>query len=87
MSQRREIRSAYIEWAKLRAGAAYNLAASDLLHFPMRELKVYTEELEITGPGGYGYEPLQQRLAARAGAGAGPRVVPGCLRARPPDRA
>lgn len=67
MSGRREIRSEYIEWAKLRSAAKYELAASDVLRFPLSELKVRVEELEITGPGGYGYEPLQQRLAARAG--------------------
>jgi len=69
MSQRREIRSVYIEWAKLRSGARYELATSDVQHFPMRELKVRAEDLEITGTDGYGYEPLQERLAARAGVG------------------
>jgi aspartate/methionine/tyrosine aminotransferase len=67
MSQRREIRSVYIEWAKLRSEAKYGLAASDVKRFPMSELKVRVEDLEITGPGGYGFEPLQERLAARAG--------------------
>lgn len=68
--QRREIRSAYIEWAKLRSKARYNLAASDVLHFPLAELRVRIEDLEITGPDGYGYEPLLARLAAKAGVAA-----------------
>jgi aspartate/methionine/tyrosine aminotransferase len=65
--QRREVRSAYIEWAKLRSQARYDLAASDLLHLPLAELGARIEDLEITVPGGYGYEPLQQRLASKAG--------------------
>ena len=64
--QRREIRSAYIEWAKLRSGARYNLAASDVLHFPLSELPVRIEDLEISGSSGYGYQPLLERLSAKA---------------------
>jgi aspartate/methionine/tyrosine aminotransferase len=64
--QRREIRSAYIEWAKLRSAARYNLAASDMLHFPLSELPVRIEDLEITGSSGYGYQPLLERLSAKA---------------------
>ena len=64
--QRREIRSAYIEWAKLRSAARYNLAASDVLHFPLKELPVRIEDLEITGSSGYGYQPLLERLSAKA---------------------
>lgn len=67
-SQRREIRSAYIEWAKLRSEARFSLAASDLLHFPLAELPVRIEDLEITGPSGYGYGPLLERLSAKTGA-------------------
>ena len=52
--QRREIRSAYIEWAKLRSDARYNLAASDVLHFRLSELPVRIEDLEISGSSGYG---------------------------------
>src|SRR6202050_2785288 len=64
--QRREIRSAYIEWAKLGSGARYNLAASDVLHFPLSELPVRIEDLQITGPSGYGYQPLLERLSVKA---------------------
>jgi aspartate/methionine/tyrosine aminotransferase len=63
--QRREIRSAYIEWSKLRSGARYNLATSDVLHFPLSELPVRIEDLEITGSSGYGYHPLLERLSAK----------------------
>jgi aspartate/methionine/tyrosine aminotransferase len=65
--QRRDIRSAYIEWAKLRSDAAYSLAPSGVVNFPLRELGIRGDDLEITGPVGYGYAPLQERLAKRAG--------------------
>src|SRR5579864_8149653 len=65
--QRREVRSAYMEWAKLRSAARFNLAASDLSHLLMADLHARMEDLEITGPGAYGFEPLMQRLAAKAG--------------------
>src|ERR1700734_2775309 len=64
--QRRDIRSAYIEWAKLRSGARFKLAASDVLHFPLSELAVRIEDLQITGSSGYGYQPLLERLSAKA---------------------
>jgi len=66
--QRREIRSVYIEWAKLRSAARYNLAASDVSHYPLADLHVRIEDLELTGSEtGYGFERLMQRLAAKAG--------------------
>lgn len=65
--QRRDVRSVYMEWAKLRSPAPYNLAASDLSHFPLADLHVPIEALELTGPGAYGFEPLLERLALKAG--------------------
>jgi aspartate/methionine/tyrosine aminotransferase len=65
--QRREIRSSYIEWGKLRSEAKFNLARSDIRSFPLAKLPVKIEDLEISGPGGYGYEALQQRLATKCG--------------------
>lgn len=67
MSQRREIRSSYIEWAKLRSGARYDLSGSDTLRLPLAELPVRLQDLEISGPDVYGYAPLQERIAAKAG--------------------
>jgi aspartate/methionine/tyrosine aminotransferase len=68
MSYRRtEARTAYIEWAKLSASAKYNLAASGVKGVPLDELPVQLEELELSVPGGYGYPPLLERLAARYG--------------------
>jgi aspartate/methionine/tyrosine aminotransferase len=66
MSYRRtEARTAYIEWAKLHAGAKYNLAASGVKGLGLGELPVRMEDLELSAPGGYGYPPLLERLAAR----------------------
>src|SRR6202167_2364583 len=65
--QRREIRSGYIEWAKLRSSARYNLAISDVEHVRLADLGASIADLEISGPGGYGYEPLLQKLSAKSG--------------------
>jgi aspartate/methionine/tyrosine aminotransferase len=66
-SRRAEMRSVYLEWAKTRSSAGYSLSASDVLIIPLSRLPVRLEDIEISGPGGYGYAPLQERLARRAG--------------------
>src|ERR1700719_2421139 len=66
--QRREIRSTYIEWAKLRSEARCKLASSDMLAYPLKDLPIRIEQLEIASPSdGYGYAPLIERLAKKAG--------------------
>jgi aspartate/methionine/tyrosine aminotransferase len=68
MSYRRtEVRTAYIEWAKLHASAKFNLAASGVKGVPLSELPVRWEELELSVMGSYGYAPLLERLAWRYG--------------------
>jgi len=57
--------SKYLAWAKLHSSARYNLATSGILNFPLSALPVSIEDLEINGPGVYGYAPLQQRLAKK----------------------
>ncbi len=52
-----------MEFAKLRSGAKYNLATSGIMSYPLAELPVRIEDLEINGPTVYGYAPLQERLA------------------------
>ena len=66
-SPARTKRSAYMEWAKTRSHAKFNLATSGLLNFPFKEFPLRIDDLELTAPGGYGYEPLIQRLARHAG--------------------
>ena len=63
----REMSSSYMEWAKTRSQARFNLATSGLAHFPLAELPVRIEDLELSGPSYYGYPPLQQAIAAKCG--------------------
>ncbi|MEK6289513.1 MAG: pyridoxal phosphate-dependent aminotransferase [Acidobacteriota bacterium] len=65
---KRAKRSDYIEWAKTRSQARFSLATSGVIHYPMAELPVRLEDIELSGPSWYGYEPLQQALAAKCGA-------------------
>jgi aspartate/methionine/tyrosine aminotransferase len=60
--------SRYMAWAKLCSQARYNLAVSGVLDYPLVELPVRIEDLEIGGTGPYGYKPLMKRLAAKSGA-------------------
>jgi len=59
--------SRYMEWAKLHSNARFNLAISGVIDYPLAELPVEIEDLEIGGTGPYGYEPLMERLAVKAG--------------------
>jgi aspartate/methionine/tyrosine aminotransferase len=62
---RTQARSAYMEFAKLRSGAKYNLATSGMANYTMAELGVSVDQLEINPPAGYGYEPLHRAIAER----------------------
>lgn len=57
--------SRYMQWAKLRSTAKYNLATSGMMNLPLSALGVKLEELEINGPTVYSYEPLLNSLATR----------------------
>ena len=63
----RTMSSAYLEWAKLCAQAKYNLAASGIAGYPLSQLTVKIEDLQINGPTIYGYPPLLERLAHKYG--------------------
>lgn len=67
ISLRTNARSPYMEFAKLRSAAKYNLATSGVMSFPLSGLPVRLEDLEINGPTLYGYAPLRERLAKRNG--------------------
>ena len=43
------MRSPYMEFAKLRSGAKYNLATSGIMSYPLAELPVRIEDFEING--------------------------------------
>ena len=63
----RTMRARYMEWAKTRSRARFNLAISGVVSVPIAEFPLGSGELELTGPGGYGYAPLLERLASHAG--------------------
>src|SRR5215471_2008717 len=65
--------SDYMHWSKTLSRARFNLATSGVASFPLRELPVDLKELEINGNNSYGYEPLQQAIAAHHG------VAPECV--------
>jgi aspartate/methionine/tyrosine aminotransferase len=60
-------RSVYMEWAKTRSHAKFNLATSGVMGVPLAEFPFQMEGFEVTAPGGYGYATLQERLARHAG--------------------
>jgi len=65
MNSERTMASVYLEWAKQQARARFDLAASGVAECRVADLQVRLENLELSGPDLYGYEPLIERLAAR----------------------
>jgi aspartate/methionine/tyrosine aminotransferase len=65
-SDMRTLSSDYMHWAKTQATARFNLATSGIPNFPMADLPVKLDELEITGTSGYGYPPLLEAIAAKS---------------------
>ena len=57
--------SIYMEWAKMQSGAKFNLATSGILDMSWDELQAPAESCELQRPGGYGYTPLLEAIAAR----------------------
>jgi aspartate/methionine/tyrosine aminotransferase len=71
---RRAFESEYMQWAKLRSQTRFNLATSGVPNLAASELGVSAADLELTGAGPYGYEPLLEAIAAKCGVSA-PNVV------------
>lgn len=69
----RVMTSKYMNWAKERSRARFNLATSGLENLKLQELQVSLADLEITGESGYGYQPLISALADRY------QVDPACV--------
>lgn len=65
--------SDYMLWAKTQSHAKFNLATSGVGPFPLRELPVTIDQLEINGNSTYGYAPLQRAIAEKCG------VDPDCV--------
>jgi aspartate/methionine/tyrosine aminotransferase len=56
-----------MHWSKTESRAPYNLATSGVAWFPLRELPVHLETLEINGENSYGHAPLQRAIATHYG--------------------
>ncbi len=73
MSERRSLgalramSSAYMQWAKERSQARFNLATSGVLSCTSADLDWKHENLALSRPGGYGYGPLQEAVAKHCG--------------------
>jgi aspartate/methionine/tyrosine aminotransferase len=66
--------SDYMHWSKTQSRAPFNLATSGVAPFPLRELPVELNTLEINGKDdGYGHPPLQKAIAVHHG------VDPDCV--------
>jgi aspartate/methionine/tyrosine aminotransferase len=65
--------SDYMHWSKTQSRARFNLATSGVAAFPLRELPIDLEKLEINGENSYGYGPLQSAIANHEG------VDPDCV--------
>lgn len=61
----REFGSEYLRWAKTHPAARYDLTSSGVPFFRLADLPVALEELELSGSGGYGHDPLLRAIAAR----------------------
>jgi aspartate/methionine/tyrosine aminotransferase len=69
----RTLKSPYMNWAKLKADAPFNLAASGVMNCRLADLGPLPADLELHGPNSYGYAPFVERLAARFG------IDPACV--------
>jgi aspartate/methionine/tyrosine aminotransferase len=65
--------SDYMQWAKTQSHAKFNLATSGVGPFPLHDLPVTIDQLEINGDSAYGYAPLQRAIAKKCG------VDPDCV--------
>ena len=64
-SREKTKQSEYMNWAKTRSSARFNLATSGLENFKLKDLEFSVDELELTGDSGYGYPLLIDTLAQR----------------------
>ena len=63
----RPLGSDYLHWVKTHPPVRYNLMSSGVPGYPLRDLPVALDELELNGPGFYGYAPLREAIGARYG--------------------
>ena len=58
----RRTASQYLQWAKSRKAATFNLAASGVAPCVSSDLNFFQDDIEINAPGSYGYKPLVYRV-------------------------
>src|SRR5438309_2014416 len=59
--------SDYMHWSKMQSRARFNLATSGVAAFPLQELPVDLQKLEINGENSYGCASLQAAIAKHHG--------------------
>jgi aspartate/methionine/tyrosine aminotransferase len=62
-----------MQWAKLHSKSRFNLATSGVGAYPLRELPISIDQLEINGDNSYGFAPLTSAIAKKNG------VEPSCV--------
>jgi len=55
--------SNYMQWAKKRPKAKYDLALSGILNLPFPELEATIDDIDLNGDNSYGYKPLVNAIA------------------------
>src|SRR5204862_135705 len=65
--------SDYMHWAKTQTPARYNLASSEVPHFPLDRFPIDIADLHLTGASHYRYPPLREAIARKCG------VDPACV--------
>ena len=73
----RTLQSDYMNFAKLKTHAPYNLATSGVADCTLADLGLSLADLELHDQNAYGYEPLVERIAARFGVDPACVVAPG----------
>ena len=73
----RVLQSDYMNFAKLKQRATYNIATSGVADCTLADLGLSLSDLELHGLNAYGYAPLVDRIAARFGVDAACVVAPG----------
>jgi aspartate/methionine/tyrosine aminotransferase len=71
----RAMATPYIEWAKLQSAARINLATSGLPPLAVDDIGGWPSPDQLSGPNGYGYAPLLDRIAAHHGVAPGQVVT------------
>ncbi len=73
----RNLKSEYMNFAKFSTAARYNIASSGVKDALLSDLDLRWDDLALHGPNAGGYRPLQEKIAARFGVDVAHVVMPG----------